>query len=132
AKGIVDPDTLASISLIQEGENKRVRMGHLAFVGSHKINGVSALHTELMGRTVFHDLNHAKPGRIVNLTNGITFRRWLLEANPELTVLLTRFLGERLLDDPEELTQLEKLAEDPGFAQHFAAVKRSNKDALAR
>ena len=63
-------------------------MGHLAFIGSHKTNGVSALHTELMGQTVFHDLDRAKPGRIVNMTNGISFRRWLFEANPGLTALL--------------------------------------------
>ena len=94
---------LASISLIQEGHDKRVRMGHLAFVGSHKINGVSALHTELMRKTVFRDLDRAMPGRIVNKTNGISFRRWLFEANPALTSLLTGTLGERVLDDPDEL-----------------------------
>ncbi len=75
--------SLAAISLIQEGGDKRVRMGHLAFVGSHKINGVSALHTDLMRQTVFRDLDRAYPDRIVNKTNGISFRRWLFEANPE-------------------------------------------------
>ena len=132
AKGLADPDMLASISLIQEGDDKRVRMGHLAFVGSHKINGVSALHTDLMGQTVFRDLDRATPGRIVNMTNGISFRRWLFEANPDLTTLLTGTLGERVLDDPNELTALERFADDASFVQHYAAIKRGNKEALAR
>ena len=75
-------------------------MGHLAFIGSHKINGVSALHTELVKRTLFHDLDALYPGRIVNKTNGITFRRWLFEANPGLTRLLVDTIGERVLDNP--------------------------------
>ena len=132
AKGFADPDLLASISLIQEGQDKRVRMGHLAFVGSHKINGVSALHTGLMEQTVFRDLDRAMPGRIVNMTNGISFRRWLFEANPNLTALLTGTLGERVLDDPNELTGLERFADDASFVQHYAAIKRGNKEALAK
>jgi glycogen phosphorylase len=132
AKGIVDPGMLASISLIQEGQDRRVRMGHLAFIGSHKTNGVSALHTDLMGKTVFHDLDQARPGRIVNMTNGISFRRWLIESNPGLTALLTRMIGETLLDDPMELLKLERLADDPSFVEQYAAAKRNNKQALAR
>ena len=123
---------LASISLIQEGDDKRVRMGHLAFVGSHKINGVSALHTDLMGQTVFRDLDRATPGRIVNMTNGISFRRWLFEANPNLTTLLTGTLGEHVLDDPNELTALERFAEDASFVQHYARSSADNKQALAK
>jgi starch phosphorylase len=130
-QGLTDSDLLASISLIQEGQDKRVRMGHLAFVGSHMTNGVSALHTGLMGQTVFRDLDRAIPGRIVNMTNGVSFRRWLFEANPNLTTLLTGALGERVLDDPGELSGLERFAEDPSFVQHYAAIKRANKDALA-
>jgi glycogen phosphorylase len=132
AKGLTDPAVLANISLIQEGHDKRVRMGHLAFVGSHKINGVSALHTELMRKTVFHDLDRAMPGRIVNMTNGISFRRWLFEANTGLTSLLTRTIGDRLLDDPEALIHLERLAGDAGFAERYAATRRTNKESLAR
>jgi len=132
AKGMTDPALLASISLIQEDHDKRVRMGHLAFIGSHKTNGVSALHTELMRKTVFHDLDRVAPGRIVNMTNGITFRRWLFEANTGLTSLLTRTLGERLLDDPEALLQLERLAGDAGFAERYAATRKANKENLAR
>src|SRR3954453_9627394 len=131
AKGFTDPEMLAAISLIQEGQDKRVRMGHLAFVGSHKTNGVSALHTGLMGQTVFRDLNRATPERIVNMTNGISFRRWLFEANPNLTKLLTGTLGERILDDPNELAGLERFADDPNFVQHYVATKRGNKQELA-
>ena len=130
-KGFVEPGMLASISLIQEGHEQRVRMGHLAFVGSHRINGVSALHTELMQKTVFRDLNRVNPGRVVNVTNGITFRRWLYEANPDLTALLTATLGERVLDEPEELLRLKPLATDAGFAEQYAAMRRKNKEALA-
>ena len=81
-RGFIDSGMLAAISLIDEHAGRRVRMGNLAFIGSHKINGVSALHTDLMRKTVFHNLNAVYPGRIVNKTNGITFRRWLIECNP--------------------------------------------------
>jgi starch phosphorylase len=130
--GLADPETLAAISLIQEGEDKRARMGHLAFVGSHKTNGVSALHTTLMRQTVFRDLDRAAPGRIVNMTNGISFRRWLFEANPALTRLLEGTLGEIVLDDPDRLTGIERFAEDGNFVQHYSAIKRANKEVLAR
>jgi starch phosphorylase len=130
-KGFVDPGMLAAISLIQEGHEKRVRMGHLAFVGSHRINGVSALHTDLMQKTVFRDLNRAAPGRIVNVTNGITFRRWLYEANPPLTNLLINTLGERVMDDPSELLRLESFATDASFVEQYTAQRRKNKEALA-
>ena len=78
-------------------------MGSLAFLGSHKVNGVSELHTELMRQTVFHELHRLYPDRIVNKTNGITMRRWLFAANPQLTGLITEVVGERVLDDPEAL-----------------------------
>src|SRR5262245_52761541 len=128
----IDPALAASLSLIDEAGEKRVRMAHLAFVGSHKINGVSALHTDLMRRTVFHDLNAALPGRIVNKTNGITFRRWLYEANPDLTRLIVEALGERVLDEPGFLKGLEPLATDAGFAARVAQARRANKEELAR
>jgi starch phosphorylase len=132
ANGIADPESLAAISLIQEGEDKRARMGHLAFVGSHKSNGVSALHTGLMRQTVFRDLDRAAPGRIVNMTNGISFRRWLFEANPALTRLLEGTLGELVLDEPDRLTGIERFAEDGNFVQHYSGIKRANKEVLAR
>src|SRR5215216_1291093 len=127
-----DSALAASLSLIDETGEKRVRMAHLAFLGSHKINGVSALHTDLMRRTVFRDLDAAHPGRIVNKTNGITFRRWLYQANPGLSQLLVETLGERVLDDPERLTDLEALAGDSHFIARVAKTRRSNKEALVR
>ena len=108
-RGFIDPGLLASISLIDEHAGRRVRMGNLAFVGSHKINGVSALHTDLMRKTVFHDLNTVYPGRIVNKTNGITFRRWLIECNPGLTGIIRSTVGERALDDAEALKAFARL-----------------------
>ncbi|KIZ47406.1 MULTISPECIES: glycogen/starch/alpha-glucan phosphorylase [Rhodopseudomonas] len=127
-----DVDFRASVSLIDEKAGRRVRMGHLAFIGSHRINGVSAMHSDLMKETVFHDLNHLYPGRITNKTNGITFRRWLMLANPGLTDLLRATCGEEVLDDPTRLEQLEAFASDPAFQQRFRAVKHHNKVALAR
>jgi glycogen phosphorylase len=106
-------------------------MGNLAFMGSHKVNGVSGLHTDLMRKTVFRDLNEVYPDRIVNKTNGITFRRWLFEANPGLTRLLVDAAGPKLLDDPAGLTGLEKFASDASFQTRFKAERRANKLVLA-
>ncbi len=127
-----DVDFRASVSLIDERSGRRVRMGQLAFVGSHRINGVSAMHSDLMKATVFHDLNHLYPGRITNKTNGITFRRWLMLANPKLTDLLRKACGEAVLDDPTQLARLESYASDTAFQQQFRKVKHQNKVALAR
>jgi starch phosphorylase len=107
-------------------------MGSLAFVGSHKINGVSALHTELMKKTVFHDLHRLFPDRINNKTNGITPRRWLMQANPGLTQLIRDTIGDGFLDDVNKLADLNAHADDAAFQEKFAAVKRGNKAALAR
>ncbi|KAA0072749.1 glycogen/starch/alpha-glucan phosphorylase [Tardiphaga sp. P9-11] len=122
----------ASVSIIDETSGRRVRMGNLAFIGSHRINGVSAMHSELMKETVFHDLNQLYPGRITNKTNGITFRRWLMLANPKLTDLLRATCGEAVLDDPTRLIKLEAFAGDAAFQQEFRKVKHHNKLALAR
>ena len=127
-----DVEFRASVSLIDEKSGRRVRMGQLAFVGSHRINGVSAMHSELMKETVFHDLNHLYPGRITNKTNGITFRRWLMLANPKLTDLLREACGEAVLDDPGRLQHLEARAGDSAFQEQFRNVKHHNKIALAR
>ncbi|WP_395665683.1 glycogen/starch/alpha-glucan phosphorylase [Methylocella sp.] len=125
-------ERLAALSLIDEAHGRRVRMGHLAFLGSHKVNGVSALHSDLMKTTVFHDLDSADPGKIVNKTNGITFRRWLKEANPALTSLLMEVVGDGLLDDATRLEKIMPLADDAAFQERYAAIKRANKVALAR
>jgi starch phosphorylase len=127
-----DAALLSSVSLIDEHSGRRVRMGNLAFVGSHMINGVSALHTDLMRKTVFHDLNTLYPGRIVNKTNGITFRRWLMEANPRLTNILVGTLGEKVLDNAEALTGLASYADDSGLQEQLALARRANKISLGR
>jgi glycogen phosphorylase len=127
-----DIDFRASVSLIDERSGRRVRMGQLAFVGSHRTNGVSAMHSELMRETVFHDLNHLYTGRITNKTNGITFRRWLMLANPKLTSLLCEVCGEAVLDDPARLELLEARASDNAFQAEFRKVKHHNKLVLAR
>ena len=124
-------DFLASVSLIDEHNGRRVRMGQLAFAGAHSINGVSALHTELMQQSVFRDLNRLYPGRINNKTNGITPRRWLLEANPQLTALLNEAVGANVMDDAELLVKAKPFATDAAFQQRFAAIKRHNKEELA-
>ena len=127
-----DDRLLAALSLIDEGNGRRVRMGHLAFLGSHSVNGVSALHTELMRRTIFRDLDAAVGGRIVNRTNGITFRRWLHQTNPGLTRLLVDTIGPRVLREPEALTALAPYAEDAGFREAFRAQRLPRKLAVAR
>nr|WP_309568510.1 glycogen/starch/alpha-glucan phosphorylase [Rhizobium rhizogenes] len=122
---------IRSISLIDEGGERRVRMGNLAFIGSHSINGVSALHTELMKETVFADLHSLYPERINNKTNGITPRRWLMQCNPGLTGLIREAIGDDFLDDAEKLVALDRFADDAGFREKFAEVKRLNKVRLA-
>ncbi len=131
-RGFIDAGLLTSLSLIDEHAGRRVRMGNLAFVGSHKINGVSALHTDLMRKTVFHSLNTVYPGRIVNKTNGITFRRWLIECNPDLTALIRSTVGDRALHDAEALRGFGAYADDPSMQERVAAARRTAKVALAR
>ena len=123
---------IANVSLIDEAGGRRVRMGQLAFVGSHSINGVSALHTELMKKTVFSDLHKLYPERINNKTNGITPRRWLMQCNPGLTKLVTDRIGPGFLDDIDLLKGLDAHADDPSFQGQFAAVKMANKQKLAQ
>lgn len=122
---------IRSISLIEEAGERRVRMGNLAFIGSHSINGVSALHTELMKETVFSDLHVLYPERINNKTNGITPRRWLMQCNPGLTDLIRQSIGDEFLDDAEKLIALDRFADDQGFREKFAEIKRQNKVRLA-
>lgn len=123
---------IANVSLIDENGGRRVRMGQLAFVGSHSINGVSALHTELMKQTVFSDLHKLYPERINNKTNGITPRRWLMQCNPELTKLISDRIGPEFLDDIRLLKGLDAHADDKSFQKQFAAVKQGNKQRLAK
>jgi len=125
-------DSLEPISLIDERDGRKLRMGHLAFVGAHRINGVSALHTDLMRKTVFRDLHAIYPDRIVNKTNGITFRRWLLQANSDLTGILREVCGDAVLDDFSHMIRLADHAEDPGIGERIRQAKRANKTALTR
>ena len=133
AKGIHDFDVLRAVSLIEEDNGRRVRMGNLAFLGSHSVNGVSALHSKLMRSTVFAELHKLYPDRINNKTNGITFRRWLYQANPRLTGMMVEALGADLLDNPEtRLRGLEPFAEQAGFRKRFAEQRLHSKRVLAQ
>jgi starch phosphorylase len=125
-----DPGRVGRLSLIDENGERRVRMATLAFVGSRKVNGVSALHTELMKSSVFRDLNEEFPGRITNKTNGVTPRRWLIQANPPLASLISKSIGDGWTDDLDRLVELKPLADDAAFRDGFAAVKRRNKAVL--
>ena len=127
-----DAPPLAAVSLIDDSAGRRVRMGSLAFLGAHKVNGVSALHTELMRQTLFHDLHQLYPERIVNKTNGVTFRRWLFAANPRLTGLLIEVVGERVLDNADALADFAKAADDTAIHERFARIRRANKQVLAK
>jgi starch phosphorylase len=126
-----DDAFIAAVSLIDESNGRRVRMGNLAFIGSHKVNGVSALHTALMKETVFAPLARLHPDRIVNKTNGITPRRWLFQANPGLTALIRETIGDRFMEDATALSDLARHADDASLQEAFAAVKQANKQRLA-
>ncbi|HET9630555.1 MAG TPA: glycogen/starch/alpha-glucan family phosphorylase, partial [Novosphingobium sp.] len=130
-KGGATDEQLAAISLIDEGGERRVRMANLAFTGAHSVNGVAALHTELMKTTVFADLHRLYPDRINNKTNGVTPRRWLQQCNPGLVATLTDAIGPGFLDDAEKLAELNALADDAALGERVAEVKRANKVALA-
>ena len=132
AKGIHDFDVLRAVSLIEEDHGRRVRMGNLAFLGSHSVNGVSGLHTQLMRSTVFAELHKLYPERINNTTNGVTFRRWLFQANPPLTAMLVDVLGPDVLDETEhKLIRLEPFAERSDFRKRFAEQRLQSKCTLA-
>ncbi|MEI6641432.1 MAG: glycogen/starch/alpha-glucan phosphorylase [Novosphingobium sp.] len=130
-KGGLDDRAISAISLIDEAGERRVRMANLAFVGAHSVNGVAALHTELMKSTVFADLHGLYPTRINNKTNGVTPRRWLQQCNPGLTSVITDAIGPAFLDDAAQLADLDALAGDAALGERIAEVKRANKVALA-
>jgi len=131
ARAAGDNGRLSRLSLIDERGERRVRMGNLAFIGSHKVNGVSALHTDLMKQTVFADLHHEFPDRICNKTNGITPRRWLKQANPPLSDLITSRIGKGWIADLSHLEALRDKADDVVFREEFRRAKRKNKKRLA-
>jgi starch phosphorylase len=119
------------MSVIEEGVDKKVRMAHLAIVGSHSVNGVSALHSELIKRDLVPDFYQFSPEKFNNKTNGVTPRRWLLKANPGLASLITQTIGDGWITDLDKLRGLETLAEDASFQAEFSRVKSANKASLA-
>jgi len=128
-----DDDLVRRVSIIGEnGRGKHVRMAHLASTGSHAINGVAALHTELLKATVLRDFHRLMPGKFFNITNGATPRRFIVLSNPELAALITTRIGEAWVSNLEgELPRLAQFADDRGFQAEWRTVKTSNKCALA-
>lgn len=126
-----DPDRLRRMSLIEEGEPRQVRMAHLAVVGSHSTNGVAALHTELLQKTILTDFHELWPERFNNKTNGVTPRRWLLKCNPLLATLITDAIGDAWITSLEQLRALEPYAADGPFRDAFMRIKHANKERMA-
>jgi glycogen phosphorylase len=126
-----DAARIARISLIDESYEHHIRMANLACVGSHDINGVAALHTELLKEDVLSDFNALWPAKFSNKTNGVTPRRWIALSNPKLAVLITDAIGETWITELDELRRLEPLADDSGFRAKWREVKRGNKRELA-
>ncbi|OHC73820.1 MAG: glycogen phosphorylase [Rhodospirillales bacterium RIFCSPLOWO2_12_FULL_58_28] len=126
-----DGAVLRRMSLVDE-ERHCIRMAHLAIVASHKVNGVAELHTKLLRSTLFADFDKIYPDKFTNMTNGITPRRWLLQANPELAALISEHVGNGWTKDLSLLKGLEPLSEDAAFRDKFIAIKRRNKERLAR
>ena len=126
-----DVGFLARLSLIDEAGERRVRMANLSIVGSHKVNGVSALHSDLLVKTIFSDFAALWPDRFTNMTNGVTPRRWLAQANPGLAGLLDRTLGPRWRLDLDQLQALRDQRSNAAFRDEFMAIKRANKARLA-
>ena len=127
-----DEARVQRMSLIDEGGGRRVRMANLATVGSHAVNGVAALHSDLLKQTVLHDFAELWPERFDNVTNGVTPRRFVVLSNPRLARLLDETVGEGWVTDPTRLKALQAHAEDAAFRERWRQVKRANKEALAR
>lgn len=126
-----DVDLLKRVSIIDEDHGRRVRMAHLAIVGSHTVNGVAALHSDLLRTTLFADFDRIYPGKFTNVTNGITPRRWLNQANPGLTALIEKAIGPDFKKDLTHIKKITPLADDADFRKAFAQVKQANKLRLA-
>ena len=126
-----DTDQSSEISIVTAGHESQVRMAHLAIIGSHSVNGVSKLHSELLKTRVVPEFCALWPERFNNKTNGVTQRRWLLMANPGLARLLDETIGDQWRVKLERTRELERFADDPEFQSRFAAIKRSNKERLA-
>jgi glycogen phosphorylase len=122
-----DEGRVERVSLIEEGKQRKVRMANLAIVGSHSTNGVAAVHSKLLRATTVKDLAEMFPERFSNKTNGVTPRRWLLEANPALAGTITEAIGDRWITDLSEIAALKPLAQDRSFQQAFLKAKRESK-----
>ncbi|NLD39080.1 MAG: glycogen/starch/alpha-glucan phosphorylase [Desulfatiglans sp.] len=127
-----DDQVLSRLSLINEKGIRSVRMANLAIVGSHSVNGVAALHSQILKNGLFNDFDRIFPGKIINITNGITPRRWLYQANPILSKLITSVIGDGWVSDLSQLKQLIPYAEDEGFRAAWHNAKLENKKRLAR
>jgi glycogen phosphorylase len=125
-----DPERCRRLSIIDDGYDGHVRMAHLAIVGSHSVNGVSKLHSELIKTRLVPDFYQLWPERFSNKTNGVTHRRWLLMANPGLSGLLNETVGEGWATDLEQVSGIERFADDREFQTEFMAIKRANKQRL--
>jgi starch phosphorylase len=125
------PDKRTAMAIIAGNGDKTVHMARLAVIGSHAVNGVSELHTEILKAQVFKDFHEMAPEKFLNITNGITPRRWLLQANPHLSELITEAIGDRWTTDLYELQKLEPFADDGEFRDRFRRIKEMNKNTLA-
>lgn len=126
-----DGDRLRRMSLIEEGPQRNIRMAHLATVGSHSVNGVAALHTELVKADLLKDFAELFPERFNNKTNGVTPRRWMLSCNPALATLITQHIGDHWVINLDDLSKLAPLASDAGFRDKLGRVKAQNKATFA-
>ncbi len=124
-------ELIEEVSIIGENGHRNVRMANLAVIGSHKVNGVAGLHSRLLRERVMPEFNEIYPDKFINITNGITHRRWLLKCNPELSELITGKIGNGWERNLEELAKLEPFAKDKKFQKEFMAIKHRNKEALA-
>jgi starch phosphorylase len=122
-----DLDLLRRMSIIAEEGERRIRMAHLAIVGSHRVNGVAKLHSQLMKETIFSDFDRFYPDKFVNMTNGVTPRRWLHHVNQPLSQLISARIGGGWVTELDQLRRLAPLAEDAGFRADFRVVKQHNK-----
>ncbi|GBF50527.1 phosphorylase [Leptospira ryugenii] len=132
AKNVLSPDEISEVSVIQEGAEKRIRMANLAVIGSHQVNGVAALHSELITTTIFKSFYKLFPEKFNNKTNGITPRRWLIQSNPSLSYLIQKKLGPKFATNLSELKNLEAFVKDKEFKADWIKVKKTNKDRLAK
>ncbi len=127
----ISPETISRLSIIEEGEPGQVRMANLAIIGSHSVNGVAKIHSELVKTNLVPEFYARFPEKFNNKTNGVTPRRWIAGCNPELSRLITGAIGERWIKDLDRLRELETFVDDTAFIERFMAIKHRNKEKLA-